>query len=222
MNADVAQRTPSSKRPRVLVAAPASVSAPLQAARAVEDPVFTFVDSADEAIEEALARDFELVLLDLGLSGIGAEAVADILRRSGTTGAIAAVGSPASGTLFDLCVARPLSAEAVQGLLRAAAASISGTPLLDDGWIERECADLAAAFGASLPAAAANLEAASAEGHVASLAAQVHALKGCAGAYGFQEVARRCALLEPGLRQGRHDVAEVAALVDALAAASTD
>jgi hypothetical protein len=222
MRFDVDLARPTARRRRVLVVAGATASAPLRSTIAAEGPEFRFESNADDAIEAALSNDFDLMLFDLGLGGIGAVATADIVRRAGAHGVIVAIGQIAPGAPFECALASPVSAGAIEDLLRTTATPSRAASVLDDDWIRRECADLAAEFLSGLPAAATELSSLSDNGDLACLAARVHALKGCAGTYGCGEVARHCAIVESRLREGSHDPETVAALVDALRAKSDD
>jgi HPt (histidine-containing phosphotransfer) domain-containing protein len=203
---------------RVLVAA----TAPLRMEELFPAVRFDFVDSADIAVEQAMASDYEIILLDLALAGIGAVAAADILRRAGAPCTLVALGEFAVGdmssAMFDHCLASPVSSEALRALIAAMRPPSRLAVDMAGDWIGRECADLVAEFRAGLPAAAAALRAALEERDMVALKALVHALKGSAGAYGFATATQQCAKIESGIRAGHIDAvsADTASLVDGL------
>ena len=193
---------------RVLVAAPSGTSAALRAGGNIAAAVsIDFVEAAEAAVERAISNDYEVVLLDLMLDGIGAFAAADILRRAGAPGALVAVGefdaADRANEAFDHCIAAPLSGAAVRSLLGAIAPRPRPAGGLDGDWIRRECADLAAEFRAGLPGTAAALRAALEGRDTEALKSLVHALKGSAGNYGMPEITRRCVEIETRIGQGR-------------------
>ena len=207
---------------RVLVAARAVAAEPLRKQETFLGVRFDFVDSADAAVEQAMASDYEIVLLDLSLDGIGAVAAADILRRAGAPCTLVAVGEFAVGdpssAMFDHCLAPPVSAAAVQALIDAMRPLSRLAGDMAGDWIARECGDLVAEFRAGLPATAAALRTALEEHDRVALKTMVHALKGSAGAYGLARVTQQCAKIEAELRAGHVDAvsAATASLVDDL------
>jgi CheY-like chemotaxis protein len=203
---------PRAGRPAaILLAVDPADSAALRAMQPSAGMTFEFVDSADAAIEHALSRDFDLLLLGLTLDGIGAIAAADILRRAGASCQLAAVGNRTASALlpevFDHHLSLPLTRDAVVALLESRGASARLDSDWGDGWIARECADLVAEFRASLPGTALTLAQAARDGDPAALRSLVHALKGSAGAYGFAWVTQRCASIESDILLGRVDAA---------------
>jgi HPt (histidine-containing phosphotransfer) domain-containing protein len=195
---------------------------------ALADLSFEFVDSADAAVEQAMSVDYQMVLLDLTLGGIGAVAAADILRRAGAPCALVAIGEFAPGDLsgagFDHCLAPPLSGEAIRALIGTMPSPPSLVGDMGEDWIARECADLVAEFRAGLPATAMALRAALDGRDMVALKSLVHALKGSAGAYGFAAVTQQCAKIESDIRAGHVDVASAcaASLVDDLERGAND
>jgi hypothetical protein len=214
---------PRAARPaRVLVAAGAAASAPLRRAGSAGNVRFDFVEDAQTAVEQAMAIDYEMVLLELSLGGIGAAAAADILRRAGAPCRLVALGRFAEGdrtsALFDHSLASPACGEEVGALIRSMGRPSGLAGVMDEGWIARECADLVAEFRAGLPATATALEAALESRDLQALRSTIHVLKGSAGAYGLGEFTRRCADIEADIRIGRVDAVApaVASLVESL------
>ena len=68
-----------------------------------------------------MTSDYEMVLLDLTLDGIGAVAAADISRRAGAPCTLVALGEFAAGdtssAIFDHCLVPPVSGAAVRALI---------------------------------------------------------------------------------------------------------
>lgn len=199
---------------RVLVAMTMAASAPLRMDGASSGLSFDFVESADAAVEQAMSSDYQMVLLDLRLDGIGAVAAADILRRAGAPCALVALGEFAPGDMssagFDHCLAQPVSGEAIRTLIGSMPPPSSLVGSMGDDWIARECADLVAEFRAGLPAVAAAMRVALEQGDMVALKSMVHALKGSAGAYGFATVTRHCAKIESDIQAGHFDAASAA------------
>lgn len=208
--------------PRVLVATALATSAPLRMDGASPGISFDFVDSAVLAVEQAMSSDYQMVLLDLTLDGIGAAAAADILRRAGAPGVLVAVGEFAPGDMssagFDHCLEAPLSGAAIWALLESMPPPSRLAGDMGEDWIARECVDLVAEFRAGLPAVAAALGAALEQRDMVALRSLIHALKGSAGAYGFAMVTQQCAKMEFDFRAGRLDavLADTPFLLDSL------
>ena len=222
MHASSPAQPPTGAPTRILVAAAAATAAPLRADAPPPAIRFDYVDSADAAVEQAMSNDYEMVLLDLGLDGIGAVAAADILRRAGAPCVLVALGEFAAGdassAMFDHCLAPPASGAAVRALTATLRPLSRLAGAMAGDWIARECGDLVAEFRAGLPATAAALRAALEERDMVALKARVHALKGSAGAYGLARVTQQCAKIESDIRAGDVDAvaAATASLVDDL------
>lgn len=207
---------------RILVASATAAFAPLRANGPFPGISFHFVDSADVAVEQAMSSDYQMVLLDLTLDGIGAVAAADILRRAGAPCALVAVGELAPGDMssagFDHCLAPPVSGEMIRALIGSMLPPSGLAGDMGEEWIARECADLVVEFRVGLPAVAAALRVALDERDMVALKSMVHALKGSAGAYGLAAVTQQCAKIEADIRAGHFDAvsAATASMVDDL------
>jgi CheY-like chemotaxis protein len=171
------------------------------------------VASADLAIETALAEDFDLLLLDTELSGIGATAAADILRRAGCPSLLVAlIPTPIAAVHageFDEALALPLPAGRLQELCQRAAARRCADPELRDWNFD----DLTRQFRAELPATLDAVRAAAHDRDLEGLRRILHRLKGSAGNFGFPDVSRTCLRIETLFREGSVEAALSESLV---------
>ena len=204
-----------SKRPAiplgacVLAAAGRALQGDLESALAAAGATCQFVDAAELAVERAMSEDFDLLLLDAKLPGIGAAATADILRRAGSTCLIVALVDAADAAAdrapalrdFDAVLRMPLEDEGLLAVISKALAQRSRNAAVGIK-LEDEFADLARQFRADLPVTLDALCSAAADGHIATLASLVHRLKGSAGSYGFPHVTEECAKIEKQLSRG--------------------
>lgn len=204
----------------VLVATP-GVRAPLMEALSRAGHRVARVGDADAAVERALAEDFDLLLLDADLAGIGAVAAADILRRLGRTVHLVRLvagdgdgppGEAGPGTWFDETLpADPDAATLAAVVARAVRAS-------DAGFAARQAAALADAvdelrpeFDAGLPEALRGIAQAVEARDAESLRAACHRLRGSAALFGHEALAAAAARVERALGDGLRATAFAAA-----------
>ena len=193
----------------MLAAAGRALQGDLESALAAAGATCQFVDAAELAVERAMSEDFDLLLLDARLPGIGAAATADILRRAGSTCLIVALVDAADAAAgrahalrdFDAVLRMPLENE---GLLAVILKALEQRPQNAEVGtkLEDEFADLARQFRADLPVTLDALCSAALDGKLATLSSLLHRLKGSAGSYGFPHVTEECAKIEKQLSRG--------------------
>jgi HPt (histidine-containing phosphotransfer) domain-containing protein len=193
----------------VLAAASRALQGDLEKALAAAGASCQFVGAAELAVERAMSEDFDLLLLDARLPGIGAAATADILRRAGSTCLIVALVDAADAAAgrahalrdFDAVLRMPLENE---GLLAVILKALEQRPQNAEVGtkLEDEFADLARQFRTNLPVTLDALCSAALDGKLATLSSLLHRLKGSAGSYGFPHVTDECAKIEKQLSRG--------------------
>lgn len=175
------------------------------------------VDNSQAAVESALQNDFDLVLLDMGLTHIDGKNAARILRACGHRRPIVALtGGPLEPcadceAVLPLAVGGPQLRQLVGHLLAVGAAS-AAAPLEAAYW--DELADQRATFRKGLPAQLHAMSGALQTGQWTVLLSLAHGLKGTAGLFGLGRLTESAGALEADLRTARTD--RIAALYDAL------
>jgi HPt (histidine-containing phosphotransfer) domain-containing protein len=169
----------------------------------------------EEAVERALAQEFDLLLLDADAGGIGAVAAADILRRLGRTMRLVAIGGDGTaGPPFDEAVAGEPDAAALDGVLRRARAAADTGQVADAAFVaaqqaamQEEVHALTGAFEASLPELLAEIGGAVAAGDANALRRPCHRLRGSAAQFGRGALGALATRAEAALHAGRGDEA---------------
>ena len=184
----------------------------------------TVVGNGREAVETALARDFDLVLMDIQMPVLDGVSATQILRSCGYGGPIVALTANVMKSDVQRyreigcndVLAKPVERERFFGVIGALLASdrAQHTARADDAF-ERDLVCLKAAFCAGLPGQIEAIRAALVRADWAALRSLIHVLKGTAGSYGFGRLTELSAQIEAEIATGRHAVAT--RLCDALA-----
>ncbi|MCW5657729.1 MAG: response regulator [Burkholderiaceae bacterium] len=164
----------------------------------------TVVDNGRDAVESALARDFDLVLMDIQMPVLDGMAATRLLRSAGYAGPIVAL--TANVMKSDMLryreigcndvLAKPVDRERFYDVIAAQLASDPGRLQAADTAFGREMEALGADFRARLPQRMAAMSDALARADWGELRAQAHVLKGTAGSFGFDRLGELSRQLE--------------------------
>jgi signal transduction histidine kinase/AmiR/NasT family two-component response regulator len=182
----------------------------------------TVVDNGRDAVETALARDFDLVLMDIQMPILDGMAATQILRSAGYAAPIVAL--TANVMKSDLqryreigcndVLAKPVDRERFYEVIAAQLASgPAGCKSADDAF-EREMAALKAEFTARLPGQVDAIADALARADWKALGSLIHVLKGTAGSYGLGHLTELSRQIEREIAAGRQ--AEATRMCDGL------
>ncbi len=199
---------PQAARSRVLLVDGDASSARL--ARVHLGKLNTEVDEAagaEEAIEKALQRPYNLILVDIDVPTTAGLTIAQTLRDKGYTGAIVAVTSMDPQGQRAACIAagctdllaRPYTREPLAALLEAE----KSEPLFSSLGGESEMVPIVEAFVAELGDKMRAIEAAFAAEDTAQLHLLLGALRCNASGYGFAPIAEAASKLETAIRDGK-------------------
>ena len=178
----------------------------------------TVVGNGRDAVETALRREFELVLMDIQMPVLDGVAATQMLRGAGYSRPIVALTANVMKSDVqryreigcDDVLAKPVERERFYQVIAAlvgAATQPAGIEGDDD--YAREIAALAAEFRAGLPAQIDRIRAALTRDDWAELKALLHTLKGTAGSYGYGRLTDLSAEVEAELSAGRMERATV-------------
>jgi signal transduction histidine kinase/CheY-like chemotaxis protein len=172
----------------------------------------TVVGNGREAVETALARDFDLVLMDIQMPVLDGVAATQILRDAGY--AVPIVALTANVMKADVqryreigcndVLAKPVERERFYEVIAAQLASGTAQRRIVDGdAFAREMVSLTAAFRAGLPDQIDAIRGALVRTDWAALRSLVHTLKGSAGSYGFHRLTDLSRQIEGEISAGR-------------------
>jgi CheY-like chemotaxis protein len=174
----------------------------------------TVVGNGRDAVETALRRDFDLVLMDIQMPVLDGMEATRTLRAAGYTRPIVALTANVMRSDIqrylelgcDDVLAKPVDRERFYEVVaeRVCAAPGAGRAAAEDEAYAREIADLAAQFRAGLPAQLDQIRAALMHTDWAKLRSLIHTLKGTAGSYGFGRLTELSAQIEGELDTERH------------------
>jgi CheY-like chemotaxis protein len=182
------------------------------------------VGNGREAVETALARDVDLVLMDIQMPVLDGMSATQLLRSAGYGGPIVAL--TANVMQSDLqryrevgcndVLAKPVERQRFYDVIAAQLASgdASRPCRRVDPAFQREMAELSDNFRAGLPQQIEAIASALAQAHWSDLRARVHRLKGTAGTFGFDRLTELSRQAEDAIAGGRQ--AEAAAACDRL------
>jgi signal transduction histidine kinase/CheY-like chemotaxis protein len=172
----------------------------------------TVVDNGRDAVETALARDFDLVLMDIQMPVLDGVAATQILRDAGYAGPIVAL--TANVMKADVqryreigcndVLAKPVERERFYEVI--AAQLQSGTArnkLADSDTFAHEMVRLTAAFRAGLPDQIDAIRGALKRADWDALRSLIHTLKGSAGSYGLHHLTELSRQIEGEIGAGR-------------------
>jgi signal transduction histidine kinase/CheY-like chemotaxis protein len=194
------------------------------------------VDNGQKAVERALTRDYNLVLMDMQMPVMDGLAATTLLRRSGYSGPIVSLTANAMREDREKCLAagavdflgKPVNVgefyKTLQRFLpaRATAAAAPANPLADLN-SDPDFQLLVQRFLAGLPAMLREVHTAAEQQAWEPLRAVVHRLKGLGGGFGYPQISEAAAVLHEELRAGRYDnvdrhVAEIRRLIESACA----
>ena len=178
----------------------------------------TVVGNGRDAVETALRREFELVLMDIQMPVLDGVAATQMLRGAGYSRPIVALTANVMKSDVqryreigcDDVLAKPVERERFYQVIAAlvgAATQPAGIEGDDD--YAREIAALAAEFRAGLPAQIDRIRAALTRDDWSELKSLLHTLKGTAGSYGYGRLTDLSAEVEAELSAGRMERATV-------------
>ena len=178
----------------------------------------TVVGNGREAVETALRKDFELVLMDIQMPLMDGVTATQTLRASGYTRPIVAL--TANVMKSDLqryrdvgcndVLAKPIERERFYEVIAAHLASLAGSGAPEgDLEFQREMELLTLTFRDGLPDQLDAIRAALRKSDWAALSSLIHTLKGTAGSYGFGRLTDLAAEVDAELRVNRHTRAAV-------------
>jgi signal transduction histidine kinase/CheY-like chemotaxis protein len=172
----------------------------------------TVVDNGRDAVETALARDFDLVLMDIQMPVLDGVAATQILRDAGYAGPIVALTANVMEADVQRyreigctdVLAKPVERERFYEVI--AAQLQSGTArnkLVDGDAFAHEMVRLTAAFSAGLPDQIDAIRGALMRADWDALRSLIHTLKGSAGSYGLHHLTELSRQIEGEIGAGR-------------------
>ena len=182
------------------------------------------------AIAAALARPYDLILMDMKMADIDGYEATRQLRRSGYHRPIVAVTSHSLSGDRDRCLAagcdeylsKPIDVRLLEAVLarylapgHAADAAGPGNVILYEMASDPTLRALIANYAAALPRRISAIRAAFAAGDAGGMVAMAHQLKGSGGMYGYDSLSEVAGLLELAVNEGREPDL-VSALIDEL------
>jgi CheY-like chemotaxis protein len=196
----------------------------------------TIVDNGKQAVERALQRDYDLVLMDMQMPEMDGLAATRMLRRVGYGRPIVALTANALRQDRERCIdagaddylSKPVNLSRFYQILaafvpaRTAKTPVQTSPAEDLGQ-DPEYLQLVRRFLDGLPAQLEEIARAAETRDWAQLQSAVHKLKGMGGGFGFPELSASAAVLNDELRKQVYDhvgdrVAELTRLIRAACA----
>ena len=173
------------------------------------------VDNGERAVEEALAGDFDLVLMDIQMPVMDGITAITLLRSTGYGGPVVALTANVMRSDIDHyrqigcddVLAKPIDRSRLHRVLsRYLPSADSDRPSRADQ-IDAVVHRLAADFRADLPATLATLSEALAQGDFDTVRFTTHRIKGLAGSIGYPELTALAEPVERDVDAGRLDAA---------------
>ncbi|HEY5602890.1 MAG TPA: response regulator [Gammaproteobacteria bacterium] len=166
------------------------------------------VSNGREAVEQATAGNFDLVLMDMQMPRMGGAEAVQWLRQIGNRTPIAMLTANAMKEEKDRCtklgandfLSKPVEKQAFYLVLEKYLEKVGQHKVRNKGDYNAELAELVDEFVASLPAFAQSLQSAAEEHNWRQLESLAHQLKGTGGGFGFSEITVLAERLEAELR----------------------
>ena len=172
----------------------------------------TVASDGREAVELAMKRDFDLVLMDIQMPVMDGVAATTMLRAAGFAQPIVAL--TANVMKADVqryrdagcngVLAKPIDRDQFYQMIATHVAGAGCVPALDDSGYQQEMAALTAQFRAGLPAQIDAIRAALRHSDWPALKSLIHTLKGTAGSYGYGRLTDLAAEVDAELAAARH------------------
>jgi len=172
----------------------------------------TIANNGKHALEQALAGDFDLVLMDMQMPIMDGIEATTLLRQSGYSGPIVALTANAFKEDRERCahagcndfLTKPLDRDAFYRVLRQylpASDTRAGSPIeavtaSSPDNLDAELKALAAEFIQTLPGRVNHMQAAHAAGNLQALGSLLHQLKGIGATFGYPVVTDQAAVIE--------------------------
>ncbi len=173
------------------------------------------VNNGRSAVEEALAGDFDLVLMDMQMPLMDGIEATRILRQAGYPRPIVALTANAFKEDRERCaqagcddfLTKPIDRDAFHAVLAKYLPPMqpADATTASSGSLEDEIAQLGQAFLRNLPSRVAAIRAAFEAGNTHDLRILLHQLKGIAGTFGHPAVTERAAAAEQAIKQNDLD-----------------
>ena len=171
----------------------------------------TMADNGQRAIELALEKNYDLILMDMQMPIMGGVDAVKWLRQTGNQTPIVMLTANAMKAERDKCInlgandflTKPIeSAQFYQALARYLSPVTAGSELLaGKNTFVHEFEDLRVRFVAGLPGTLKHLQSLLKQEDWSSLKLELHRLKGVGGGLGFTEVTRLCREVEHALAE---------------------
>ena len=168
----------------------------------------TVVNNGKEAVENAIANEFDLIMMDMQMPVMGGAEAVKWLRQVGNQTPIAMLTANAMKEEQDRCVnlganeflTKPIDKQAFYVVLEKHLAKDVQQVGHSDVDYNAELAKLVDEFVESLPVYAANLQTAAEDSDWEKVASLAHQLKGTGGAFGFQKITTLAMEVENNLK----------------------
>ncbi len=169
------------------------------------------VGNGELALQAALRKPYELVLMDIQMPLMDGITATKLLRERGYRGPIVALTanvmqSDVLGYRLSGCddvLAKPVDRDRFYSVLRRHVSAVQHPDAIADGDFAREMAVLTEEFRAGLPATLQAITAAADSADWQALKMLVHTLKGTAGSYGFAGITQLAAEVDAELAADR-------------------
>lgn len=172
---------------------------------------YKVVSDGEQAVEQALAEDFDLILMDMQMPVMDGVMATEILRGAGYGAPI--IGVTANVMVEEVkrylevgcnrCVAKPIDFQVLGSLMREYLAASQVSPETASITDLPEFAALKTAFESGLPADLDKLDELIQQEQWDEARRLAHTLKGTAGSFGYPRVTELASTLEASIKSGR-------------------
>jgi signal transduction histidine kinase/DNA-binding response OmpR family regulator len=166
------------------------------------------VGNGKEAVEQAIANNFDLVMMDMQMPEMGGAEAVQWLRQVGNQTPIAMLTANAMKEEKDRCISlganefltKPIDKQAFYLVLERYLERAGQQPVKSNADYDAEMAQLVDEFIASLPTRAASLQTAAEQQNWNQLRSHIHQLKGMGGGFGFRKISELSEQIETDLK----------------------